>query len=62
MAVVAAVLTVVAHSYLSPFGSTEGQLILLVVGLLYGVGLTLMVVLARPPAPVRLLGNQVVEQ
>jgi tight adherence protein B len=58
----AAVLTVVAHSYLSPFGSTEGQLILLVVGLLYGVGLTLMVVLARPPAPVRLLGNQVVEQ
>jgi tight adherence protein B len=58
----AAVLTVVAHSYLSPFGSAEGQLILLVVGLLYGVGLTLMVALARPPAPIRLLGDQVVEQ
>jgi tight adherence protein B len=58
----AAVLTVVAHSYLLPFGSAEGQLVLLVVGLLYGVGLTLMVALARPPAPVRLLGNQVVEQ
>ena len=58
----AAVLTVVAHSYLSPFGSAEGQLVLLVVGLLYGVGLTLMVALARPPAPVRLLGKQVIEQ
>jgi tight adherence protein B len=55
-------LTVVAHSYLSPFGSAEGQLILLVVGLLYGVGLTLMVALARPPAPVRLLGKEVIEQ
>jgi tight adherence protein B len=58
----AAVLAVVAHSYLSPFGSTEGQVVLLVVGLLYGVGLTLMVALGRPPAPIRLLGNQVVEQ
>jgi tight adherence protein B len=58
----AAVLTVVAHSYLSPFGSAEGQLVLLVVGVLYGVGLTLMVALGRPPAPVRLLGAEVVEQ
>lgn len=58
----AAVLSIVAHSYLSPFGSAQGQLVLLVVGLLYGIGLTLMVALARPPAPVRLLGGQVVEQ
>ena len=30
------------------------------VAVLYSVGLTLMVSLARPPAPVRLLGRQVV--
>jgi tight adherence protein B len=58
----AALLTVVAHTYLSPFGSMEGQFVLLAVGLLYGAGLTLMVALARPPAPVRLLGHQVIEQ
>jgi tight adherence protein B len=55
-------LTIVAHSYLAPFGSPNGQLVLTVVGILYAVGLTLMVSLARPPAPVRLLGHQVVEQ
>ncbi len=55
-------LTVLAHSYLEPFGSPHGQLVLMVVGILYGVGLTLMVSLSRPPAPVRLLGHQVVER
>jgi tight adherence protein B len=58
----AAGLVVVAHSYLAPFGSPTGQLVLSVVGLLYAAGLTSMVALARPPAPVRLLGAGVVEQ
>jgi len=52
----------VARTYLAPFGSVQGQLILLIVGLLYGVGLTLMVSLARPPVPVRLLGRHVVAE
>ena len=43
-----ALLTVVAHSYLSPFGSMTGQLVLIVVGALYAAGLTLMVRLVRP--------------
>jgi tight adherence protein B len=55
-------LALLAHSYLAPFGSTRGQLVLLAVGTLYATGLTLMVSLARPPAPVRLLGHQVVER
>jgi tight adherence protein B len=55
-------LTLLAHSYLAPFGSMRGQLVLMVVGALYGVGMTLMVSMARPPAPVRLLGHQVAVQ
>ena len=55
----ALVLVVAAHAYLSPYGSHQGQMVLAGVGLLYGLGLTLMVALARPPAPVRLLGHQV---
>jgi tight adherence protein B len=55
-------LALVAHSYLAPFGSAEGQVVLVAVGTLYAVGLTLMVSLARPPRPVRLLGRQVIEQ
>jgi tight adherence protein B len=58
----AAGLTVLAHPYLAPFGTMRGQVVLAVVGVLYVVGLTLMVSLARPPAPVRLLGRQVVGQ
>jgi hypothetical protein len=54
-------LTLVAHSYLAPFASAEGQVVLAAVGMLYASGLTLMVSLARPPTPVRLLGRQVVE-
>ena len=56
----AVALVVVAHSYLAPFGTPQGQAVLAVVGVLYAVGLTLMVSLARPPDPVRLLGAQVV--
>lgn len=56
----AAALSVLARSYLAPFGSSTGQLVLLVVGGLYAGGLTLMVALARPPAQIRLLGSNVV--
>ncbi len=52
-------LAILAHSYLSPFGTAAGQLVLLVVALLYGVGLFAMVAIARPPAPIRLLGTGV---
>jgi hypothetical protein len=55
-------LVVLAHAYLAPFGTAQGQVVLAVIGVLYAVGLTLMVHLARPPAPIRLLGRQVVEQ
>jgi tight adherence protein B len=57
----AVALVLVAHTYLAPFGTAQGQLVLLAVGVLYAVGLTTMVSLARPPTPVRLLGQQVVE-
>jgi len=56
----AAGLSLLARSYLAPFGSATGQLVLLLVGGLYAGGLTLMVALARPPATVRLLGTDVV--
>jgi tight adherence protein B len=55
-------LVVVAHAYLAPFGSSQGQLVLALVGALYGMGLTSMVTLSRPPQPVRLLGSEVVER
>jgi hypothetical protein len=58
----AGVLGLLAHSYLAPFGTPTGQVVLLVVGVLYASGLTLMVVLSRPPSPVRLLGTAVVVQ
>jgi tight adherence protein B len=57
----AVALTLVAGSYLQPFGTARGQLVLLAVGGLYATGLFLMVSLTRPPVPVRLLGHQVVE-
>jgi Flp pilus assembly protein TadB len=42
-----ALLTVMARSYLAPYGSITGQLVLLVVGALYAAGLMLMVRLVR---------------
>ncbi len=57
----ALVLTVVAHSYLSPFGTSTGQVVLAVVGLLYALGLTLMVQLVRPAAEMRLLDGERLE-
>ena len=55
-------LAALAHPYLSPFDSVDGQFVLAIVGTMYATGLTLMVFLARPPTPVRLLGRQVSEQ
>lgn len=55
-------LTLLGHHYLAPFGTARGQVALLAVGALYGVGLTLMVSLARPPAPTRLVGRRVMTQ
>jgi Flp pilus assembly protein TadB len=58
----AALLALFARSYLSPFSTATGQLVLLVVGGLYAAGLILMVALARPPRAIRLLGAEVEEQ
>jgi tight adherence protein B len=55
----AAALAVLARSYLSPFGSPTGQVILVAIGALYAGGLILMVRMAKPPAPVRLLAAEV---
>jgi Flp pilus assembly protein TadB len=48
-----ALLTIVARSYLAPFGSIAGQLVLVLVGALYAAGLVLMVRLVRPPSSPR---------
>jgi tight adherence protein B len=58
----AAALCLFARTYLAPFGSSQGQVILLLVGALYGFGLTSLVAMARPAAPTRLLGHQVVQE
>jgi tight adherence protein B len=60
--VFAVLLALLARTYLAPFGTRQGQVVLVVIAALYGAGLTLMVSLARPPAPTRLLGSQVVER
>jgi Flp pilus assembly protein TadB len=54
----AAVLAILAHSYLKPFGTPTGQVILVAIGTLYAAGLTLMVRMAKPPAPIRLLTQE----
>jgi tight adherence protein B len=43
-----ALLTLVARSYLAPFGSVTGQLVLIVVGACYAAGVKLMIRLVRP--------------
>ncbi len=60
--VFAVALALLARSYLAPFDSATGQVVLAAVGALYAAGLTLMVVLARPPRPIRLLGKDVVRR
>jgi Flp pilus assembly protein TadB len=47
-------MAVVARSYLTPYGTAEGQLVLALVGCIYGLGLWLMSVMARPRAVPRL--------
>lgn len=51
-----AVLTIVAHAYLSPYGTVAGQCVLLAIGATYAVAMGAMVAIARPAPPVRLLG------
>jgi hypothetical protein len=54
----AGLLLVVAHSYLAPFGSVTGQLVLGAVGALYASGLVLMVRMVRPRPGLRLLDSK----
>jgi tight adherence protein B len=51
----AGLLAVIGHSYLSPFSTVTGQVVLALVGSLYGVGIALMVRLVRPKPEIRLL-------
>jgi Flp pilus assembly protein TadB len=51
-------LSILAHTYLLPFGTTVGQLVLAMVGLFYAAGLTLMVRLVRPVTEIRLLAEE----
>ncbi|MCL4422176.1 MAG: type II secretion system F family protein [Actinobacteria bacterium] len=54
-------LAIVGHSYLSVYNTPLGEIVLAAVGGLYACGLALMVWMARPPAPLRLLENSPVE-
>lgn len=54
----AAALMVVARSYLAPFSSFSGQIVLLVVGALYSSGLWLMIRMVRTRPGVRLLSPE----
>ncbi|MHB8262486.1 MAG: type II secretion system F family protein [Acidimicrobiales bacterium] len=50
-------LLLLAHSYLAPFGSPTGQLVLLFVGGCYVLGVWLMLKMDKLPTPVRLVGQ-----
>jgi tight adherence protein B len=56
-----ALLLVVGRTYLAPFGSFQGQIVLLASGLLDAVGIVLMVNLVKDPDPLRLLNPEVAE-
>jgi tellurite resistance protein TehA-like permease len=47
-------MAVFARAYLSPYSSAEGQLVLAIVGCLYGLGLWMMAVMTRPKSLPRL--------
>jgi tight adherence protein B len=51
----AVVLALIARSYLAPFHSATGQVVLVAVAGLYGAGIWLMARLVRTPPPARLL-------
>jgi tight adherence protein B len=53
----ACLLAVFAHSYLAPFGTPVGQVVLAGVGAAYALGLVLMVRMAAPPPPFRLVSS-----
>ena len=59
--VFASTLALLAHSYLSPFGTTVGQLVLGAVGFFYAIGIWLMIRLVRPASPPRLLEAERIE-
>ncbi len=59
--VFASALALLAHSYLSPFGTAVGQLVLGAVGLLYALGISLMIRLVRPAGSPRLLEAEAIE-
>ncbi len=50
-------MALLAHSYLSPYATAEGQLVLGVVGCIYGLGLWLMALMVRPKPFSRLRVN-----
>jgi Flp pilus assembly protein TadB len=50
-----ALMAVFARAYLSPYDTAEGQLVLAIVGSLYGLGLWLMTIMVRPEPATRLL-------
>ena len=50
-----AVLSLFSRSYLAPFGTMTGQLVLAAVGVLFATGLGLMARMARPPVSPRLV-------
>ena len=51
----AATLALVARTYLAPFDSAIGQVVLVGVGLLYAGGLGLMIRMVRPAPSIRLV-------
>jgi tight adherence protein B len=53
----AAALMMLERAYLQPFSTPLGQFMLAVIGACYGLGLWLMVVIARPPEEPRLLAS-----
>ena len=57
----AVLLFVFAHSYLSPFGTSTGQLVLGAVGSCYAAGIVLMVRMVRPRPAIRLLSGDAVQ-
>ncbi len=53
----ACALVLVAHEYLTPFGTATGQMVLAIVGTFYAAGLGIMARLVRPPVTMRLLAR-----
>ena len=52
-----AILALFARSYMAPYGSATGQLVMALVGLLFGSGLALMARMAKPRVSGRILAS-----